>query len=613
MGAAAFLRRHFWALLGAASLLAVALRLLAGWGLAQSPTATMPPSVTDMATYRDLALQIRQGDWPAYFDYQPFYYTVFLPLAYLFSPTGGIWPVIILQALLGGATVWLTGLCGTRLFGRRAGLAAAVLLALCRFHIFYASFPLLEVWFSFWAIVVLWMTLRLCTADAPRWWTPLLLGVCCAGALLTRGSALLWLPGLAALVFWHHRRLGARRLLLLVLFFLIGFMTPILPYSIHNSRHFGRLCGPSVAGGKVMVLGNSPEAPAGGLEYPRTYHLWCAQAESGERSVLSNILHWAWREPGAFLELEARKLLLFWDKTEIPNNIAYEREGAYSRLLPWMLPWSVLGTLGAAGLLLLLKRHRLHHAALIWMAVIYWLATSAFYLLARFRVGFLPLLCLLAAYALQAAWRVRGLPARRAGVALAFCIAILLVLFAYGTYGSLAAAPLYNYLRPNGLALSFQDEAVVYDHGPFSTSDAATLDTSLPFVCLTKDFVFPPEEILPRSEEPIPQQLWLRVPPGTAAEGQTCPLVLCVNGELVIDQSIFQRHLQADWLVINFTAPCLPNDRQQVGFAVTFNEGVVPPVLIDRQRDYGRTMVVLKTKSGSPGGEAVAEWVIPKR
>ena len=86
-----------------------------------------------------------------------------------------------------------------------------------------------------------------------------------------------------------------------------------------------------------------------------------------------------------------------------------------------------------------------------------------------------------------------------------------------------------------------------------------------------------------------------------------------MNGEAVAWRGVFERHLQVDWLVVDFTAPCLPNDKGEAVFAVTFNEGVVPPVLIDRQRDYGRTMVVLKTASGSPGGEAVAEWVIPKR
>ena len=140
--------------------LALLLRLIVGIQVANTSTVVNPLEVTDMATYRSLALAIRQGNWPKVFDYQPFYYTVFLPFAYLFSPQGGPWPVILLQALVGAATVWLTGAATARVFGRKAGLLAALLLALSRFHIFYTPYLLLEVWFSFWCALVLYCTLR---------------------------------------------------------------------------------------------------------------------------------------------------------------------------------------------------------------------------------------------------------------------------------------------------------------------------------------------------------------------------------------------------------------------------------------------------------------------
>lgn len=96
---------NFLVILGVITLLGFLLRLLAGYELADTPAVATPLEVTDMATYRRLALALRQGVIPEVFDYQPFYYTVLLPIAYCFSPSGGVWPVIVLQALLGAGAI----------------------------------------------------------------------------------------------------------------------------------------------------------------------------------------------------------------------------------------------------------------------------------------------------------------------------------------------------------------------------------------------------------------------------------------------------------------------------------------------------------------------------
>ena len=61
------------------------------------------------------------------------------------------------------------------------------------------------------------------------------------------------------------------------------------------------------------------------MEYPPAFHLW--MAEAGEISVAEQILRWAEQEPLAFAELQFRKLLLFWDWRDIPNNVALYGEG----------------------------------------------------------------------------------------------------------------------------------------------------------------------------------------------------------------------------------------------------------------------------------------------
>ena len=58
--------------------IALLVRLIVCWQLSGTHSVVSPSDVTDMETYRRLALEIRQGHWPAVFDYQPFYYTLSL-------------------------------------------------------------------------------------------------------------------------------------------------------------------------------------------------------------------------------------------------------------------------------------------------------------------------------------------------------------------------------------------------------------------------------------------------------------------------------------------------------------------------------------------------------
>ena len=130
--------------------------------------------------------------------------------------------------------------------------------------------------------------------------------------------------------------------------FLLLFYLPQLPYSWRNYQATGRWCGPSVAQDKVLALGNTPEAPAGGLEYPRSYHYWCglsAAADATQRvSVSRQVWRWLRSDPLTYLELKFRTLLLFWDRQEIPNNVDITSKRQLAR--PLLINYSLLGSLG---------------------------------------------------------------------------------------------------------------------------------------------------------------------------------------------------------------------------------------------------------------------------
>lgn len=626
MSKSSFDRKHFALLLWGIAAFALALRLLAVWELAGTPFVQTPPAATDMATYLSLGRAVRQGIFPAVFDYQPFYYTLFLPAAWLFSPEAPVGPVLFYQSIIGALTVLLAGLSAAQLFGRRAGLLAAALLALSRYHIFYSAFLLLEVWFAFWAMLVLFLTLRTLKPNARWFWAPAA-GLACGFALLTRGSALLWVPAVLGLLLWRNWRQW-RRLFAQAAFFGIAFLLPLLPFAIHNSRATGRLCGPSVAGGKVLVLGNSPEAPAGGLEYPRTYYQWCQEAETGKCSVLKNVLSWAAQEPAAFIELELRKLVLFWDQTEIPNNVSFVPHADPSRVLhlPLLLPWALFAIPACAGLLILPRRKNKARMALTGLTLVVWGATSAFYILARFRIVAIPLLCVLAAgfitEFIRRAGRLkqaRNLPAAKQQLlraAFALLIGVYFVCIAHSLYSSSFEARTFNAVRPDGFARHFDQESVIYDHGPLFFGDSRAIAIPPEGLTITKLFTLPEgfrNELLQRSSNGrLRQRLMLRL---AAPQADTGDVRLSFQGQRIYAAPSLVNDRSAQWLAFEFDAELPP-----AGTPAEFVIDLAPnakarhtSIVLDFSRNYRRTKLRL---AGQPTqllpAEAAAEWCFPR-
>ena len=249
------MKRHLPLLIFAAALL---LRLLVSMQITSgTPSVLRPSPLTDMATYIRLSGEIASGQFPDHYDYQPFYYTVFLPFARIFSG-GSLWGPILLQVLLGAGAVWLVWLGTAMAFGRRAGWAAAILLALNRVHIFYTPFMLLEVLQSFWLALIFWVTCLAWRRNRPWLWLAdaLLLSI----ATLTRGNALLFFPGFLLLLLWRNWRKNLAspakwiRLVALAVGALLLFELPQLPFAIVNYHYTGRWCGASTAGEKVLAL-----------------------------------------------------------------------------------------------------------------------------------------------------------------------------------------------------------------------------------------------------------------------------------------------------------------------------------------------------------------------
>lgn len=487
-------RRSQLTLLLAITAVAFLLRLIVCIQLADTPAVASPGMQTDMATYVRLAHDVRNGIFPDHFDYQPFYYTVILP--WLLPPAAQTGPLLLaFNMLIGSAAVLLTGLAASLVIGRRGAWFAALLLALSQFHIFYTPFALYEVLLSCLVALTLYLTLLAWRTDRLGHW--LLAAAALSAAALTRGNAILLTPVLLGALCLRRPRTRHLRSLALSLAVVAIIVLPQLPYAIHNSRYLGRPTGASTAGPKVLALGNTPEAPAAGLAYPLTYTKWVALSDAGQRSMFASVLSWAASHPAQFLELNIRKLMHFWDAAEIPNNVSFEHDGkTHSSLLrlPCLIPFGIIATLALAGIFLSVRRRRGTLRLVLLFMLVLCAGTVVFYILARFRLASLPVLCLLASCTfrrVQLAWQQR---IRLAPCLVAIIASAALVYGALPLYQFAYEADIHNLLTPDGICAHFpQDTTLIHDHGPLPMGAGQQQPFAIPDggLTLTKRFRLP--------------------------------------------------------------------------------------------------------------------------
>lgn len=588
------MNRKFYIWLGIIALIGTGIRLGTGFELALFRdglnSVMMPPLATDMATYWEISGRITAGSFSGEFYYQPFYYAVFLPIIrWLLGDS--IYAVIVTQALLGGAVVYLVGLCGKRLWSPAAGLIGACIAALSGVLVLYTPFMLIEILQSFWLILILYLALRGTMRKDPVDWALCALALGCS--ILTRGNSWLFLPGLLFAAVWSMRLKSA----VLYKNIISGFLTlfvftalvilPQLPFIIHNSRVLGRLSGPSTAAGAVLALGNTPEAPPGGrepglpagpMEYPPTWHSWM----EGEKqvSVPARILKWFQEEPEAYLELTFRKLLLFWDYREIPNNISMNVEKERSSFLSYaaVIPTGLILVLALSGMigsviswfygsrrwLLLLP---------LFMVAAYWGATAMFYMLSRFRVPIVPVLTVFAGIFPVWFFEFRKQKSQDAymcaGLALVF--SVFTCFTAYDFYRYKLEAAVMRSVRPHGVHELLSNGRMMYlDNGPMTFGDWKPLQLP-PQIRITKKFDVQ-----------------------AGGDGKTAEFELSLFSENAGTVALSVNGARYDfvfneggWTTRLIPLP-RPSDTVEL-ILLSMNDGIF--CRVDYQRDYGRTLI----------------------
>ncbi|MCP4178561.1 MAG: glycosyltransferase family 39 protein [bacterium] len=432
-----------------------------------------PFPYTDMGTYRKLAIEVSRGISPAPNHYQPFYYAVFLASIFRYIGTD-IGYVILIQSLLGVLTVLFSALSAKLLWNKKTAIITAILVTFSHILIFYTPYMLIVTLQAFWLSFILYLSILAYRKHNLAIY--LLLGLITGCSILTRGNIWLLVPMLILLGIYsgikRYCYSKAKRPISIVLpaVFLIFFLLiPLMPFIVQNSVSTNSLRGPSNAGITVFGLGNTPDAPPGGLKYTEIYKDWVL--ENNGTDFLKKYFTYIKNNKLSYLDQLVNKLLLFWDHREIPNNTNINLLSSRNTILYiGFVTTPIIIILGLSGLFLFFPFRKQNSIYLVPLAIIflYWISISLFYILARFRAPLIPVLSVYAGGFLNYIFFIKRKSIIRKWLIAIFLILISLYItyFLYNSYCLEFEPYISKKIRPFGTVIKRKKNIQINDNAP---------------------------------------------------------------------------------------------------------------------------------------------------
>lgn len=403
--------------------------------------------VIDEQDFVAWAREIAGGEWigKTVFYLDPLYpYT----LAVIFKIFGrNLLIVRLFQVLLGTAGVGLCFGLGKRLMGNGPGLLAAGLMAGYGALYFFELQILKETMTIFFSAAACALAVR--AADRPRARAPwVLFGISLGLLTLLRGNFQALLPFLVIGVYFFQRPEPQKPRLLRALLAAIGVALVIVPVTIRNYAVAGQFVATRL-GGANFYIGNSEYADGRYAKLPFVRPHPKFEDEDFEKEAERRLGHpltpaeashywvmqgvkWILQNPGAAARLWGHKARLMVHQYEIPDNHNfYIFRGLFVRVL--YVPFLGFGWLWGPALIGLLVLVRKDPRSLLpgLFGLLYPLSIIPFYILDRYRLAVVPVLCVFAAGGIfwgiekwrKREWRTLG-PAL-AAIAVTFAVSFL--------------------------------------------------------------------------------------------------------------------------------------------------------------------------------------------
>lgn len=424
--------------------LALALRLAYLWSWHDSALFRTP--VGDARAYLAWARELAAGDWLGReVFYQAPLYPYFLGVLHtLFGD--GPWVARGAQAVLGALACALLGLAGAKFFGRRAGIATGLGLALYAPAIYFDGLIQKATLDAFLFSLLLLAFARLVDRDRPR--VAFASGVVLGALALARENALVLVPLAALFVAVSGPSRAAARRALAAGLLALGLALPLVPVGLRNQAIGGAFLITTAQLGPNLWIGNQPGATGryeplrpgrGDARFEREDARALAEQAVGRalspgevsEHFRDRVLAFVRERPGEFARLLARKWALVWNASELPDTEgidAYAERSPLLRVLRAVFGFGLLAPLALAGVVA--TRRDWRRLWVLWSAALLLAASVAlFYVFARYRYTLVPVLMLFAGAAVIAA--ADALRARRtrklSELALVACAAAVLV------------------------------------------------------------------------------------------------------------------------------------------------------------------------------------------
>jgi tetratricopeptide (TPR) repeat protein len=393
--------------------LALAVRFLYLYEISRSPTFRVP--ILDSYAYDRMARTFaQQGSMGLEFFWQPFFYQFFLAVVYFFS-AGSILCAKIVQLVLGALTCVLTYKLGSKVFSRKIGFIAAVIVVFYGPLIFFEAELLASGWATFWAVVLVLLFLK--AEETPSYLYWLLVGLCGGLGVIIRPEfgiffivAFVWL-GVKSL---KRQCLSAGKVAAAV----AGVLLIVVPVGMAGRYVTGRFTVLPVSGGINFYIGNNPDYCQTLTIRPGTAwkQLICLPSRYGvgpdehdrDRFFKREVIEYAQSNPAAFAYGLARKVLVFVSSREIPRNLDLYMFSKWSRVLGFLawkwagfgFPFGVIFPMAVCGLLWWHGRIRW---PLILFLLFYPLSIILVFVAARYKLPIVPVLAVPAAAGLATA------------------------------------------------------------------------------------------------------------------------------------------------------------------------------------------------------------------
>jgi tetratricopeptide (TPR) repeat protein len=349
----------------------LAIRLLYLWQIREAPFFTL--LMGDSKGYDEWARRIAAGDWIGRdVFYQAPLYPYFMGLIYAVAGHN-VLAVRICKAVLGSMSCALIAHTAWRLFSKRAGIIAGLLLAVYPPAIFFDGLLQKTALDAFLTSLAIWIISGLIVSPSSSWRSWVGLGATMGALSLTRENALILIAVIVVwCVLWSGRpegrplsgQLGRGRLssrpATFAAAFIIGVALLLVPVAIRNYAVGGGFYLTTSQFGPNLYLGNNArtDGTAGSLiegrgssEYERQDAIDLAERATGRRLTPGEVssywtnqtLTFIRSQPGSWLKLMARKVVLLWNSTEAFDT---ESQESYAEWSPLLGVGAIIGNFG---------------------------------------------------------------------------------------------------------------------------------------------------------------------------------------------------------------------------------------------------------------------------